>query len=95
MSDQDVSSIKVSKPDHPHKPHDVLADADKVSMFPNGRPRMQAIFETVSQQIAIGLEQAKAAATKEDAIAVFQATYDEYQKNRVAIIDKLDRLVTQ
>lgn len=94
MSEHDVSSIKVSKP-HPGRPHDVLADADKASMAPNGRQRMQAIFETVAQQIALDIEQAKAAASKEEAVATFERTYQEYQANRAAIIDKLDRVVTK
>lgn len=88
------ANIEVQKP-HGKDPHDVLGAADRASMFPNGRDRMQAIFETVSQQIAIDIERMKAAESKEDAIAIVEATYQEYQRNRPAIIDKIDRLVTK
>lgn len=90
----DPSAIAIKKPEG-KLPHDVLDGADKASMLPNGRPRMQAIFEVVSQQIALDLERAKAAGSKEEAIAIFQASYDAYQRDRGAVIDKLDRLVAQ
>lgn len=86
-------SITVEKPQG-QKPHDVLKGADLASQLPNGRKRMEGIFAVVAQQIAIDLDRAQQAASKEEAIAIFQATYDEYQKNKEAIIDKLDRLVT-
>lgn len=90
----DHSNIQVKKPKD-KEAHDVLGDTDRASLLPNGRQRMVAIFETVSQQIAIDIERAKAASTKEEAIAVFEATYQEYQRNRAAVLDKMDRLVTQ
>lgn len=88
MSEQ----INIQKPQGT-SPHKVLEDTDRVSKFPNGRMRMVALFETVSQQIAIDIERAKAQDSKEAAIAIFEATYQEYQANKEAIVDKLDRLV--
>lgn len=88
------SNIQVRKP-HDKAPHDVLGDADKASMAPNGRQRMQAIFETVSQQIKLDIERARAAASQEEAVAIFETTYNEYMRNRNAVIDKLDRVVTK
>jgi hypothetical protein len=86
------SEINIEKPPGA-QPHDVLAHADRVSKFPNGRPRMSAIFDTVAGQIRVDIERAKAAATKEEAVAIFEATFNEYQQNRTALLDKLDSLV--
>ena len=87
-----MPSPNEQKPNKP-KPHDVLAAADKVSSVPNGRARMIAIFDTVAEQIKTDLQAMKNAATKEDAIAIIQATYDEYQHKKDQVIDKLDRVV--
>jgi hypothetical protein len=90
MSD---TQAKPDKPKPSGKPHDVLAAADQAAKLPNGRPRMNAIFDVVAAQIKADIELAKQQPDKETAIAVFERNYEEYQRNKGAVLDKLDALV--
>jgi len=99
MSEHQGQSGDQQKVKPKHTVHDPLDAADKVSMHANGRPRMTAIFDTVASQIKTSLDEADkiaaAGGSAQDVIKVFRDTYDEYQKNRMAVLDKLDRVVTQ